>query len=375
MEKNYEFWEKVRDEFPAAKNLVYLNTAGGAPISKRAANESAKFYDQVVNFGDHWDEWQIKKEKIRKPVTKFINADMGEVAFTKNTSVGMNLFALMLKGKGEVITMHDEFPSSTFPWLNRKYKVRFVMPDKDVYTTEKISKKITNKTRILVTSHVQSSTGFKQDLNELGEFCEEKDLIFVVNATQSAGAFPIDVKKSKIDFLVASGFKWLCANYGVGLLYMNKKWTKRLHYPRIGWQSTYDSYPTDNRHLDIRPTTTALEVGCHPFSLIFSLGGAIDLLNEIGKENIEKRIYYLSDYLHEKLIENSYEITSPIEKKYRSGITIVKMDDALKTVNKLHKKNIRVSARGKGLRVSTHMYNNEQDIDTLISELNKIFKK
>ena len=371
--KNDKLWNKVRNEFPASKNLVYLNTAGGAPISKHAASQAREFYDELVNTGDHWKEWLEKREQVRKKVAKFINADPDEIAFTLNTSHGMNLISQMLNnGSDEIVTMHDEFPSTTFPWLNRGYKALFVKPKNQIYTKEAIEKKIEKTTRILLTSHVQYSTGFKQDLVEIGKLCKKRGLVFIVNATQSFGAFPIDVKKAKIDFLAASGFKWIGGGYGIGILYINKKWFNKVHYPLVGWQSMEEVYPKDNRKLNIRKVASVLEVGCHPFANIFTLGGGIDIQNKIGKKRIEKRIYYLADYLADKLKENNFEIVSPLERKYRSGITIVKMENATKIVEKLKKKGIMVSARGEGLRVSVHFYNNEKDIDTFIEELKKI---
>ncbi|MBW3004765.1 aminotransferase class V-fold PLP-dependent enzyme [Candidatus Woesearchaeota archaeon] len=366
-------WKKIREQFPATKKYTYINAAEGSPVSKLAAKEGKRFYDEILADGDlPWENWLKRTEEIRETVAKFINADKNEIAFTLNTSHGMNLIAEILKGKGEVITMDDEFPSSTFPWLNRRYKVRFVKPKNAIYSIEDIKKKINKKTKIIVTSYVQYCTGFRQDLAELGKLCRQKGLIFVVNATQAMGAMPIDVKKANIDFLVFTSLKWPMAGYGAGVLYMNKKWFNKIQYPVAGWQSVKNPNLMNNKKLNLQKDASELEVGCPHFPNIFALGGALDLLNKIGKKNIQKRIFELNDYLVKKLKELNIEIVSPLAKKYRSGITIVKLKNAKELVPKLFKKNIVVSARKKGLRVSMHIYNNKKDIDHFVSELKKI---
>jgi selenocysteine lyase/cysteine desulfurase len=371
-------WDKIRDLFPATKKFVYLNAAEASPVSILSAREAKTFYDEILTRGDlPWNEWLEKREKIRKKVVELINADKSEIAFTLNTSHGMNLIAGMLKRFGkEVVTMDDEFPSTTLPWLNLGYELRFVKPEDAVYSIDEIEKNITSNTKILVTSHVQYKTGFKQDLVELGKLCKDRGLIFVVNATQSAGAMPIDVRKANIDFLVFSGLKWMMAGYGIGVFYMDKEWFEKVDYPVAGWQSVRDPFLVDNRKLDLRKEASAFELGCPHFSNIFALGGALDLLNEIGKENVERRIYELGDYLVKKLeeldSELSQQIVSPLDRKYRSGITVIGLKNAETIVQELHKKNIVVSARGRGLRVSVHVYNNEEDVDKLMSELGKL---
>jgi cysteine desulfurase / selenocysteine lyase len=205
-----------------------------------------------------------------------------------------------------------------------------------------------------------------QDLVELGKLCKRKKIAYVVNATQGIGAMPLDVKKANIDFLTCSGFKWLEAGYGIGILYINKKWLDAVDCPMAGWQRGVRGSKKWARDL---------EVGCPQFPNIFALGGALKLLNTIGKKRIQERIYELNDYLIEQLKPLQVTIVTPLDKKYRSGITIIKMDNPQKVVQRLAKQKIIVSARGEGLRVSVHIYNNKNDIDRFVSVLRIIVKK
>ena len=366
-------WGEVREQFPITKRVAYLNAAEGSPIPKLAAREAKRFYDEALAEGEAaWGRWLERLEEVREKTAKFINAGKDEIAFTLNTSHGMNLIAGMLVGEGGVVTMEDEFPSSTLPWLNKGFKVKFVKPRNNVYDLESIGRALSGEAKILVTSHVQYATGFKQDLAGLGELCESRGLTYVVNATQSAGAMPIDVKEARVDFLVFSGLKWLMAGHGVGVLYVNKKWHGKLKYPFAGWRSVKDPGSMDNKNLDFKPSALALEAGCPHFPNIFALGGALDLLNAVGKGNVEKRIYELGDRLVEGLAELRLSVLSPLEREHRSGITLVKVRNPAGMVKELSKRGAVVSARGGGLRASVHIYNNERDVDRLVEELGRL---
>jgi selenocysteine lyase/cysteine desulfurase len=377
MKEHHADWKKIRALFPAAEEFVYLNAAEGSPISIPAAEEGKRFYDEMVAHGDTvWEEWLKRKEVVREKVARFIGADKEEVAFTLNTSHGMNLTAHILqgKGKGDVLTMEDEFPSTTLPWLNLNYKVRFVKPKSSVYTLPNIEKEIGSGTKILLTSYVQYASGFKQNLENCGKLCKDHGLHFVVNATQAMGAMPVNVKQAGIDFMVFSSLKWPMAGYGIGVLYINQKMLRGIKFPVVGWQSLENPDLMDNKQLDIREEASAIESGCPHFPNIFALGGALDLLNSLGQQPIQKRIYQLNSYLVDKLKDLGIEIVSPLVKKHRSGITVIKVRQAEALVKELWKRKVIVSARGEGIRISLHIYNNQQDILRFIEELRDLLE-
>ena len=366
-------WNKIREEFPVCKKMVYLNPAGGSPVSMSAATEAKRFYDEMLEHGDtYFDIWLKRTEEIRTRLARFINAEREEIGFTTNTSHGMNLVAHFLKDKGAVLTMSDEFPSTTFPWINQKTPVYFVEPENYSYPIEALKKSFTPEIKILVTSYVQYKTGFRQDLELLGNFCRENNLTFVVNATQALGIFPVDVKKYNIDFLMFTGLKWATAGYGIGGLYINKKWLSPDNFPFAGWRSVKTPGNMNNQELDLKNEASVIESGCPHFPNVFALGGALDLLTRIGAENITSRVLELNHLIENKLRSLNMDVIVQKEDKHRSGIIIAKMENPKPIVDELMKKNIFVSARGEGIRVSASFFNNEEDIEKFISELKTI---
>ena len=364
-------WSQIRALFPAAERYTYLNTAAAPPISLLAAREGKRYYDEMAEHADvAWDRWLSQVEEVREKLAKFLHAEPRSIAFTYSTSHGMNLIAGILQHCGDVLCPADEFPSCTLPWLQQRYRVHFVRSrDCGVIDLEDVQRSITAKTRILVASYVQFATGFRQDLVSMGRLCRERKLIFVVDATQGMGVFPIDVVASNIDFLVFSGYKWAQAGYGVGGLYIAPRFLNTNSLPVAGWWSVRDPEAVINDRLDLKETAAALEVGCPHFAGIFALGGALALFENIGAVQIEQRIHQLTDYLHQRLDKEGLKIASPRIRDQRSGITIIEMRNAPEVVKSLAEKKIIVSARGKGLRVSVHVFNNFDDIDHLVAAL------
>jgi selenocysteine lyase/cysteine desulfurase len=298
----------------------------------------------------------------------------------------MNIIAHLLSDKGVVISNELEFPSSNLPWLNNRNTndIKFVgARDGNKILIEDIEKMIEDNGRTkktVVTSHVQYSTGFRQDLEDLGKLTRQKGIYYVVNATQSLGALYFNVKDFGVDFMASNGHKWILSSFGIGAIYVNKKYLRNFEkfkpsfFSQSG-QKRRENF-NNNTKLDVSNTATRFELGTPHFPNIIALNAAIKYISKIGISQIERRILNITDYLIDRLQNLNLEILSPIEeKKYRSGIIVFKPKERkpLDVVIELEKKKkIIVSARGNGIRVSPHFYNNEDDIDKLVTALKRL---
>jgi cysteine desulfurase / selenocysteine lyase len=373
-------WNKLRSDFPITKRYTYLANAAIAPIPIQVQNEVLNFYQDAMNEGQlQWDKWETKLEQTRDLYANFIGANSREeIAFTHSTSEGMNIIAHVLSDKGMVVSNELEFPSSNLPWLNKdKENVRFVKAkDGNKILIDDIARIVdqNTKTKTVVTSHVQYSTGFRQDLKELGKLARNRGLYFVVNPTQSLGALYFNVNDFGIDFMASNGHKWMLSSFGIGAIYIKRNFLKDLKNYKPSFFSQFGQKRRENfdnnTKIDMSNTATRFELATPHFPNIIALNAALKYISKIGIAHIEKRILSLTDYLINNLQKIKLEILSPIEdKKYRSGIILFKVGKKKHSVivEELGNKNkIILSARGKGIRVSTHFYNNEEDIDKLI---------
>ncbi|MGH9908309.1 MAG: aminotransferase class V-fold PLP-dependent enzyme [Pyrinomonadaceae bacterium] len=360
-------WVSIRKEFPVTERTAYLNTAAAGPLPRTTMEAASEYYLQMMSDGDvHWNEWLSKREVVRQKVAKFINAEPEEIGLTTNTSSGMNLIVDALEDKGEVISCDLEFPVSTIPWMHRRIPVHLVKNVEGEIHVDQISSAMTEKSGVISMSHVQYSNGFRIDLEQLGE--SKGRHVLVVNASQSAGVFEIDVKRMQIDALCATGHKWMLSGYGSGFVYLNKELLTQSRPRSIGWLSVEDPYGDRNDEIRLRRDASArAELGCPHFAGIFALGASIDFLSEIGPKNVEERALSLNRLLTNRLSEAGSKVLSPLSSdKCRSAETLVALDNPPEMVARLAAQGVMVTEKPEGIRVATDFFNNEEDIERLI---------
>ena len=362
-------WATIRSKFPVTDKVAYLNTAAAGPLSRATAEAGSEYYRQMMADGDsHWDEWLAKREEVRRNVARLINAEPDEIGLTTNTSSGMNLIVDALQGRGEVISCDLEFPVTTITWMHRQIPVHPVKNVAGEVDPSDIRRAMTPKTGIISLSHVQYSNGFRSDVAQLG--LEKGNHALVINASQSAGVFEIDVKRMKIDALCSTGHKWMLSGYGSGFVYLSRELLSETKPRAIGWLSVEDPYGDRNAEIDLRGDSSArAELGCPHFPGIFALGASVDFFNSLGTANIQERALAMNRILTDRLSESGFGVLSPLGNNSRSAETLVSIENPAQVVAKLAAQGVIVTEKPEGIRVATHLFNNEQDIERLIDAL------
>lgn len=364
-------WNEIRKDFPAANRFRYFAAASGSPIPRQVHDKAIAYYKESLEFGDyHWHESLAQREEARYSLARMINAEPGEVEFVTSTSAGMNLLAGMLASQGDVIASTLEFPSTTLPWLHaRPDCIRWVHPNhRGAVPLSRIQEQMDAGTRTILTSHVQFSNGFRQDVAELGASKGDHNLI--VNGTQAVGAFKVDVKAMQIDALCCNSYKWLMSGYGCGFIYVSERLLENRRTPAVGWFSVENRNSHLNDRIELLPTAERFNLGSPPFPTIFALGAGLDYLQSIGLDNIQTRVLELNRYLTDRLADIGAEVLSPLDpEKYRSAQTLVKLPDPSGIVSALARKRILCTKKPEGMRVATHFFVNREDIDHLVDEL------
>ena len=369
-------WANIRTKFPVTNNSTYLNTAAAGPLAIATQEAATAYYQQMMNDGDiHWDNWLARREEVRARVASFINAEPDEIGLTTNTSSGMNLIVDALENHGEVISCDLEFPVSTIPWMHRRIPVHFIKSIDGEVTPESIRATMNVRTGIISLSYVQYSNGLRANLEELGSIKGGHAL--VVNASQAAGVFEIDVKRMKIDALCSTGHKWMLSGYGSGFVFISRELLARSRPRSIGWLSVQDPYGDSNDEVHLRHDLSArAELGCPHFAGLFALGASIELMQSIGINNIQERALSLNRLLTNKLSEAGWRVLSPLrEEKFRSAETLVAFEKPEELVAALEERKIIVTRKPQGIRVSTDFFNDEEDIDNLLGGLNSVTQR
>jgi selenocysteine lyase/cysteine desulfurase len=279
----------------------------------------------------------------------------------------MNVIIDALEKHGEVISCDLEFPVTTISWMHRRIPVHLVNSVNGVVSPTDLRAAKNTRTGIISLSYVQFSNGFRSNLEELASIKGGHAL--VVNASQAAGAFKIDVKRMKIDALCATGHKWMRSGYGSGFVYLSRELQAASHPRAIGWLSVQDPYAMRNNEVHLRHTLSARsELGCPHFAGIFALGASVEMIHSIGPANIEERALELNRKLTACLNEAGWKVLSPLgSEEYRSAETLVAAENPAGVVKKLAQQKVYVTHNPEGCRVSTDFFHHADDIERLIA--------
>ncbi len=371
--------DKYRREFPIVNSSVYLDHAGVGPVSLRVKNEVERFLSRASEKAIlDYDSWMDRVEEVRAASAALIGSDKEEIAFIKNTSHGISLVSggLDWKEGDNVIISDKEFPANVYPWLDLERKgveVR-VVPFKDERIhIEDIQGLMDSRTRVLSISSVQSVNGFRIDLKRLGEICNNRGVLLFVDAIQSLGVVPMDVVDFGVDFLAADGHKWLLSPEGTGIFYCKRELAETLKPSLIGWMSVENENEFEKIEYKLKSQAGRFEEGTYNVMGIYALGASLDMISEIGINNIHERVSGLGELTIEEADKRGFNIKSPRDARMRGGIVSFSGDfDPADIRDELMKLNIVINERGGALRLAPHFYNTENEIMKFFSELDTL---
>ena len=366
-------WEQYRDQFPVREHLVYLNHAAVAPLCRPAAEAMRALTDDGLRFGAlHYDQWMAAHEGLRVAAAKLIGAHRSEIAIIKNTSEGINTVAMGLDWKpgDRVVTFAEEFPANYFPWRHleeRGVVVTWLSANDPLDRIDEACR----GARLLSISFVQYLTGYRAPLSAIGEICRRNQCIFMVDAIQGLGAFPVDVRASGIHALAADGHKWLLGPEGCGLLFVEHALQERISPIEFGWYNVarYADYTAHD-------TTLKADAGryeCGTLNTIgcYGLRAAIEFLLEVGIERINPVVTNIAGRIAAGVEAKGYELALERTPETASGIVSFRKPgtEARAIVHQLKTHNIIAAPRGEWVRTSPHFYVSPDEIDRMLEVL------
>jgi selenocysteine lyase/cysteine desulfurase len=370
--------ENLDREFPVRKNLIYLNHAAVCAMPARVAGAIADHARDVCRFGAlHWKMWYRHYDETREKAAQFVGAGPEEVAFLPSTSHALNLIAGGIRWRtGDSIVGNDqEFPANVYPWMNlaeQGVEYRIAKSRDGRVTAQDILDQIDPTTRVVAVSWVAFHSGYVYPLAEIGKICEERNILFVVDAIQGLGTMPIDVKKWKIDVLAADSHKFLYGPEACALFAFSEKAKKEIGTPWIGWWNV----PWKESQLDyvitLPKSGRRFEPGSLPTGQLYGLAAALELFEEMSILKVEARIAGIIDKLKAGLVGLGWTLKTP-EGSRSAILSAVPPNINPKLVcQKLEEQNIIASVREGAVRFSPHAGNDEDQIDKVIEVLARL---
>lgn len=355
------------------ENVVYFNHAAVGPLSARACEAMERHARDQRDFGAlHWREWYAEHDRAREAAARLIGAGAHEIAIVKNTSEGLSFVAQGMRWRegDNVVTTALEFPSNWTPW--KRLETRAV--ECRVAATpavDDIAPLIDGRTRLVTVSSVAFHNGFTANLEAIGALCASRGVRFCVDAIQSLGVLPMDVRAARIDFLAADGHKWLCGPEGAGIFYVAAERLGELEVVENGWTNIDRKGKFIDAPIDWLPDSRRFEAGSLNTNGIYGLRAALDLLLELGIEPVRDRAMAVATKLAEGL--ESIGWTAPLLGSPIVGATPPDVEKSILWYHrKLEEQGVVCAPREGLLRFSPHFYNDAGEAERIVDALKSL---
>lgn len=378
-----EIDDQIKRDFPLTKKVIYMNNGAIAPTPLSTIKAVTDFMLKCAEAGPdapQTSDYTIGLvEEVRTRLGHLINCEPEEVVLLQSTTEGLNMVANGIGWqKGDAIVVrggrHEHY-ANYLPWVSlsqrRGVQLRDLAVDENGYFGMADLENSMKGARMVAMSHALYNTGAVMPLEEIGKIASENDTLFCVDAAQSAGTIPIDVKKIGCHFMAFPGFKWLCGPTGVGALYVSKKASEILTPPSIGIESAMLS---DQNVIAYFDSPTRFQAGFRNFPGAAGLEASMRYMLRVGVENVRKINMKVANALRDEIGKiPGVKMFGPDNANKRTSIvTFMIPADSSTTVKKLEQNNIIFAARDigggrKAIRASPHFFNSEEEAATAAS--------
>ena len=371
-----------RAKFPILKNSIHVANCSQAPQSDYTRDAALAYLDSWNSMGMDWDRWMEEIQLTKAEFAKLINADVSEISLGTSVSEATSVVASAMPYNGsrkKVVTTEAEFPTIGHVWLaHQKYgaQVEFIPVKNGEVDPNDYDRYVDENTLITSICDVYYYNGFKQNLEKIIPKIHAKGSLAYLDAYQGIGTHPIDVKALDVDFLSTGNLKYLLGIPGVSFLYVKKELIPHFQPAFTGWFGQENPFAFDVRNLDFASDARRFDTGTPPVMTAYIVRAGMQMINEVGVENIQYWTDQLSQYCIDQALSRGLEVASPLDVSKKAPTTAIRIPggDSHAVEKALLEKNIIASARSDVIRIATHFFTRMEDIDYVLDCMAKIIK-
>jgi selenocysteine lyase/cysteine desulfurase len=367
---------QFRARFPILRRRVYVNSCSQGALSSDVETAMAAFTASWHAGGSPWNEWVGEYERLRETFAGFIGADTDEVAVMPNATTAAAAIATALPFDGprrRVILGGADFPTMAHLWqaqARRGAEIAWASaPDDASPAIDAYRAAIDERTLILPVPHVGFRTGRRLDIAALVAHAHEAGALLMLDDYQHTGTAPIDVGALGVDVLVTGTLKYLLGPPGVAFLYVRRALIDRLEPLVTGWFGRRDPFAFALAPLDWATSARRFETGSPPVPSLYGAVAGLTLLRQLGADVIERQIASLVQRCVTGARESGFDVVTPADPFHRGPLVVVRAHDGPALAARLAERGVIASARGSGLRLSFHAYNDGSDVDAALAAL------
>jgi len=367
--------QTLRDACPLLETTTYLANCSQGPLSVPVRTAAQNFLDGWDKMGMHWDVWGEEVERARATFAMLIGASPEDIAVgTSVSQIASSLASALLISPHltcrRLVSSVVEFPGVAHAWLAmRKHGWQvdlLARDDEGMVNADHFVAALDEPTTLISVPHVCYANGALTDLEPIITTAHAQGSFVFVDAYQSIGTVPIDVKASGIDFLAAGTLKYLLGTAGIAFLYVNPALLEQLEPTFTGWFGRKNPYAFDSSLLDYADDAARFDLGTPPIVNAYIARAGMELVLNVGVERIRKHIERLSTLVYDVAAQLSMRIVSPKQVARKGSITSLDAgspERALQVENELRRRAIVVAARGSLIRLAPHGFTHEQELE------------
>jgi selenocysteine lyase/cysteine desulfurase len=372
--------EELRNhEFPITRERIFLAHAGDCPLPRRVADAVSKYAYQATCADQEMVVYPGVLDQGRSLASRLLNSKPEEVAFVGPTSMGLSYIAsgLKLRRHDNVLIYFDDYPSNVYPWMalaDRGVEVRMINTRElgSIRNIDVIGQ-VDEQTRLVALASCHFVAGTRLDHAAIGKALRDRGIMFSLDAIQTLGAFPTTVEN--VDFLAADAHKWLLGPCAAGILYVRHELQEKLHPQIYGWNNVRCPNFSAQEEIVFKKDSQRYEAGTHNLLGLVGLNAAMEMLLEIGIENIAKELLRKRALLVPEILSKGYEVLGVKNTDANaSGIVSFHHPDAA-VIPALHQKlsdanivtSLRADRQGRRfIRLSPHFYNTDAELHRVL---------
>jgi len=367
---------RIRHRFPVFERQVYVNSCSQGALSDSVREAYAHYLDDWDEHGAPWEYWVGRLEAVRSAIAGLVNADEDEIAVTTSVSAGVSALVSGLRfgdGRDTIVVSDFEFPTiGQISHAQERRGVRVVHVPAEADGTiplERFEAAIDERTALVAVTHVCFRNGGRLDVEGIGRIAHEAGAPVLVDAYQTIGSLPIDVRALDCDFLAAGALKYLLGSAGLGFLYCRRELVQGIEPTATGWFADRDIFEMDIHDYSPAPTARRFEAGTPPVPSTYAAIAGIELMREIGIAETEAHVRELNALLHDGVEELGGRVATPREPERCGALVCIPSTDVDALVAALAAENIVTSSRDDKLRISAHCYNTAEDVRAVLDAL------
>ena len=365
-----------RGLFPIFEQKIYLSSCSQGALARPVEEALHNFMSSWHEHGNPWELWVGEMEKLRAQFARLINARAHEIAVTFSVSTALNSLASSMDyaHRPALVTSDFDFPTMGHVLMaqeRRGARVRFAQADGRRLPMSSYEEAIGFDTALVATTHVCYKNGFKTNPSALAELAHERGALLLIDAYQSMGTQPMDVKALELDFLVTGALKYLLGSPGIGFMYVREDLIERFKPSDSGWFGQENVFSYDVHRLEYAGGARRFETGSPPVPAIYAALAALHLIEEAGLRRIQGHVEALASRLISGIQARGLDLLTPAAPAERGPLVMVGSTDAPKLVSRLGADGILCSTRDGALRISLHYYNTGSDVDAVLAALDR----